>query len=290
MSCSDVVSKYLPPAYYLEQLPRLLAALSESLARAGLPRLPIFVHVMSQDRRAWEAQMSAWDATLHAAGAAAVLWHLDEDDVSTLTHLMTADVLVGAPSAFSQLAALYSRGAIVAALDESVPTFLYHQFHRLVRPPQCTCRAAGVANTTAAAWAKWVRAQSSIADARTLASPSAASNGSALPATVLAGWPTEADARRAVSRFAGSRHVGVLPGHMCSLWCKPPAASAAATDELGDDQQQKGDATATAVTVRYSIDRAKLSRDVLAALAHRLVEPATCHTSQDKLRRGTSSA
>ena len=81
----------------------------------------------------------------------------DDDVLSTLAHLMEADVLLGSPSAFSALAALC---AARTQLQLSFPKAYYAPPHdaawqglglSLPAPPVCTCRTHGANASLSAA-------------------------------------------------------------------------------------------------------------------------------------------
>jgi hypothetical protein len=197
----DALDRWVPSAYYLSVVPPLLAALR---AAAGGDRT-LELHVMSEGVREWAAQRAEWEAAF-ASVAERVTLHIDDDVLSTLAHLMEADVLLGSPSAFSALAALC---AARTQLQLSFPKAYYAPPHdaawqglglSLPAPPVCTCRTHGANASLSAA----------------LSSPHTAAG--KLGAAPLA--------RAAPAAFLNrSRYVHEEAHRNCSLWCVPSTLS-----------------------------------------------------------------
>ena len=138
------LGRWVPFAYYSTVLPALVATIR---SKSG-PR-SLWVHIMSTNRKAWNQEGALWVSMLESAGASGVQLHVEGNELEAIAHVMNADVFVMANSAFSWLAALYSRAVIFSmghfngsgdhyateGPDDLVPSPMY----MLPHPPRCTC-------------------------------------------------------------------------------------------------------------------------------------------------------
>ena len=145
------LGRWVPDSYYKEWLPAIASAISLTGRRSRW-------HIMSAalgDGSSWAPLQRLWSERLIEAGALGVSWHIDRasDFLDTLIHLLAADVLVLAESAYSRLAATYSLGVLisvpfdvdpraeaVAQYPQLLPSELcLRTVHVLPAPPACSC-------------------------------------------------------------------------------------------------------------------------------------------------------
>ena len=149
------LGRWVPDAYYERWLPRIAAAMWR-----GGSGVRSEWHIMSESlpgrSSLWESLQKIWNAQLMEAGASSVHWHIEDSDsdfLTTIDHMIAADVLLLAPSAYSTIAATYSLGVLVSVPFAKTlgqpPTVPYSDLlpaglclrsvHVLPAPPACSC-------------------------------------------------------------------------------------------------------------------------------------------------------
>ena len=149
-----ILGRWVPDPYYEKWLPRIAAAMWR-----GGQGVRSEWHIMSEgETRLWAPLQRAWNVRLFKAGASSVHWHIEarqSDFLTSIVHMIAADVLVLAKSAYSTLAATYSLGVLVsvpfARNPSDVPEAQYSELlddklclrsiHMLPAPPSCSCLA-----------------------------------------------------------------------------------------------------------------------------------------------------
>ena len=106
-------NRWTADEYYESVLPALVRALASSASRVA-------VHIF-QEEEPPRSVADAWDALLRRAGASSVELHSGGDNtvVSSLRHLIDADVLLPADSGFSRLASNYSTSLVLLPCSSS---------------------------------------------------------------------------------------------------------------------------------------------------------------------------